>query len=833
MSARYYCQHEKRRAKVLKSSALNGIDYLEVSDDQTTLTVRFLHNLPGQSDPVPPAPAPALTAQNVVIEGGVRVKDIRVLSAPSSGQDLILTVDAPGDFSLYTLRLVASPTQKAAPAGFDPRLSSISFSFKVDCPSDFDCRDLRPCPPVALPEPRIDYLAKDYASFRQLMLDRLGTILPDWKERNTADVGVALVEVMAYAADHLSYYQDAVANEAYLGTARRRVSVRRHARLLDYPMHDGCNARAWVQVAVQDDPLYADGILLKRQEASLRSRTRFLTRCLDTSVISPSGLKDVLSRLAPSVFEPMHDALLFPAHNAIRFYTWSDDLCCLPKGATCATLADDPARRLRLCPGDILVFEERLGPDTGLESDARLTRRHVARLKRAYPSALRTFAGGEETRIVPLAVEDPLTGLPVVEIEWDEEDALPFPLFLSAEIRGSVVADISVARGNIVLTDHGQTIEEDALLPEAAPVQGRYRPRLQNGPVTFAVSYEDAGAREKPARQAAAQAARDALPAVTLTGEGERWQPRRDLLGSDRFAPEFVAEVEEDGRAYLRFGDGVLGRQPVPGSRLKASYRVGNGRAGNVGADAITHIVTSVQGIAGVRNPLPAGGGAEPEAASLVKLYAPQAFRTQERAITESDYAAAAQRHPEVQRATATLRWTGSWHTMFLTIDRKEGRPVDAAFESEMRAFLERFRLAGHDLEIDGPRFAPLDIAMTVCVKPGYYKSAVRAALLQAFGSRDNPGGGRGFFHPDNFTFGQPVYLSRIVQAAMDVPGVLWVDTDETPPRLNRFRRWGQPSHGEANEGLMPMNRLEIARLDNDPSAQENGKIEFYMEGGL
>ena len=59
-------------------------------------------------------------------------------------------------------------------------------------------------------------------------------------------LGIALVELFAYAGDHLSYYQDAVGTEAYLDTARRRTSVRRHVRLVDYPMHDGCNARAWV-----------------------------------------------------------------------------------------------------------------------------------------------------------------------------------------------------------------------------------------------------------------------------------------------------------------------------------------------------------------------------------------------------------------------------------------------------------------------------------------------------------------------------------------------------------------------------------------------------------
>ena len=101
---------------------------------------------------------------------------------------------------------------------------------------------------AARAEPEIDYLAKDYASFRRLMLDRMAVLMPHWRERNPADLGVALVETLAYVGDHLSYQQDAVATEAYLGTARRRVSVRRHARLVDYPMHDGCNARAWVQV---------------------------------------------------------------------------------------------------------------------------------------------------------------------------------------------------------------------------------------------------------------------------------------------------------------------------------------------------------------------------------------------------------------------------------------------------------------------------------------------------------------------------------------------------------------------------------------------------------
>jgi hypothetical protein len=170
---------------------------------------------------------------------------------------------------------------------------------------------------------------------------------------------------------------------------------------------------------------------------------------------------------------------------------------------------------------------------------------------------------------------------------------------------------------------------------------------------------------------------------------------------------------------------------------------------------------------------------------------------------------------------------------MYVTVDRRGGRPVSADFESELRLWLERFRLAGYDLEIDGPRYVALDIALSVCAAPGYFRSSVKKALLDAFSRNNLPDGRRGFFHPDNFTFGQPVYLSQIVAAAMQVPGVQWVDAEEGPGKPNRFRRLGQDSHGEAAEGRMTLGRLEIARLDNDPSAPENGKLDFIMGGGV
>src|SRR5208337_1380698 len=161
-------------------------------------------------------------------------------SLPAPANVLVVRTDKAGDFSPYTLRLVNDVTE--ALAGFDPQLAEIAFSFKVECGPDFDCAPMADCAPETPTPPPINYLAKDYGSFRTLLLDRLRQLMPSWQGASEADIGVVLAELIAYVGDQLSYQQDAVATEAYLGTARSRISLRRHARLVDYRISEGCNA---------------------------------------------------------------------------------------------------------------------------------------------------------------------------------------------------------------------------------------------------------------------------------------------------------------------------------------------------------------------------------------------------------------------------------------------------------------------------------------------------------------------------------------------------------------------------------------------------------------
>jgi len=381
----------------------------------------------------------------------------------------------------------------------------------------------------------------------------------------------------------------------------------------------------------------------------------------------------------------------------------------------------------------------------------------------------------------------------------------------------------------MVLADYGITIPDEALSPSAVPSSGVYLPQLQNQNMTFSTPYDDTTARQTAVTGITTQDPRSALPEITLLSGTDEWVPVLDLLESSPFDRDFVVETEDDGTATLRFGDGELGALPVSG--LVATYRVGNGTSGNVGAESIANI--PISGFTGVRNPIAAAGGVDPETSDQVRAYAPQAFRVQERAVTEADYATLAQSYPQVTKAAATRRWTGSWYTMFVTADLEGGQVLDNTGESTLATFLNPYRLAGYDLQVEPPIYVPLQIALTICVAPGYPQSTVEQALYQVFSNSILPNGQTGFFYPDNFSFGQPVYLSQIVSAAMAVPGVQWVNTNDVVPRQSLFQRWGRAAAGELAAGEIDFAQFEIAQLNNDPSAPENGIIQFYMQGGL
>lgn len=863
--ARYTCCDSHRRARVEAHPTLNGIDWLEVLDRasppgsprQQTLLLRLIK----------PVPA-GLTRDNLRLEGGERIRGIAILwlgiasappaeatpaeqalfaSLPAAERVLVIRADSSGDHSRYRLRLVRSVADDDPPADFDPRLVEVDFSFKVECPSDFDCRPEHDCSTQPLAAPDLNLLARDFESLRRLLLDRLAQRMPGWRDRSPADLVTTLAELIAYVGDLQHYELDAVTTEAYLATARLRSSLRRHALLVDYALHDGCNARAWLHIEVDE----AGG-----GPFALPAGIRFTTRGEDLAPrLVPDSDAARRALAAAQVFEPVllpaaAPIMLHAAHNRFAFHSWGDSRCCLPAGATAATLRGHwPA----LARGDVLVLQEVLGPRTGLAADADPAHRHAVRLTR-----VRALNGA-----APLT--DPLDGTEITEIAWHAGDALPFALCISSvtdEAHGSrTLDDVSVALGNIILVDHGLGIDAEALGsvpepllahparpaacdPEAPqPLPVRFRPTLAEGPLTrrgmvacvriehglrrtewlpFDSEAAATAAMRWPLDRAAAQIE---LESMRDSAPPQHWRARRDLFASNASDTHFVVETEADGTTRLRFGFAPHGQRPESGSTFTARYRVGNGPAGNVGAQAIAHAITADARIVAVDNPLPAQGGVAPETMAEVRRRAPHAFRTQARAVTPADYAEVTGRLSGVQRAAATQRWTGSWHTMFVTVDRSGGARVDAGFADSVVAHLEPFRMAGHDLRVDDPVPVSLEIALLVCVADGHFRSDVRRGLLAVLGSRMLPNGQRGLFHPDNFSFGQTVYLSPLYAAARTVAGVRSVE-------VRRFTRQGQDDPKPLADGFMRLGRLEIARLANDPNHPEHGVLRLELHGG-
>jgi hypothetical protein len=996
----------------------------------------------------------------------------------------------------------------------DPQFATYRFTTTGNT-LDVDPKAQPTCAPRKQLEPQPNYLARDFGSFRQLLFDRMALLMPQWKERHVPDLGVTLIELLAYVGDYLSYFQDAVGTEAYLHTARQRVSVRRHARLVDYQLNEGCNARTFVQINVAPSEMRIDAddvffitehpdsklaeevvlneVALERlppgsfqpfeimrlpdlpstlsssdvkapiglihylagDEAAADQATRKLGAVL--SAASPAELLERLRAYARSDGQgsldelvqelidalnntldqcSLHDKLgvprpakihcgcaadgsgrsipqenadllrvtlrdylasqgdrrrsLFAAHNCIAFYTWDQRECCLPIGATRATLRDNPCssetlqtlklpdneqlvqgddsnlnpipaaapsrndpcdilctnspnewRLKNLSPGDVLIFEEIRGPQTHEPGDADPAHRQAVRL-----TCVRHC-------------RDPITDTRIVEIEWDAADALRFPLCISSigpAVNGCEHnSEISVARGNVLLADHGRSLTTTEFLgisdygtaeptcrpsdvaagPVAPPRSKLLRPVLKESDLTFAARL--------PAKWSAADAGQqnvaDALPTIEVFGlpravepvdafrephvppptlisiddlaspldlfrryanfqleeqrrietmlspeaarflqhhsdpvrlrelssivaesvngpdeppqgandlarlrqksefddfahalrQAVEWHPKAHLLSSGPDDQDVVVEVDDERRARLRFGNDELGCRPAAGLSFLARYRRGNGIAGNVGANALKHAVfrrESLAGLVSIRNPLPADGGREPEAVEHAKWHAPHAFKQLQRAIRAEDYAELVRRdfRRRVQQTRASLHWTGSFYEVDIAVDPVSAEADLLALLQEIENYLQRYRRIGHRVRVRPPLYVGLQIDMVVCVESGYLRAHVRRELLERFSNRTLPEGSQGFFHPDKFTFGDALYVSRIIREAKRIDGVENID-------VTRFERYGHGDAGELAAGVMRFGPLEIPRLDSDCQRPEFGRFCLDVRG--
>lgn len=704
---------------------------------------------------------------------------------------------------------------------------------------------------VRQPSVRLDYRAKDYEAYRRWMLERMGTLVPQWRERHPADLGVTLLELLAGAADHLSYYQDAAAREAYLETARRRISVRRHARMLDYRLHEGCEAMVWLHVRCPNR---------ENQEGASSPAEALCRGCriLPQNKLGP-GIGEVILgtrryretlRDGSLVFYGLETVHVHTKPDELTLFTEGQDRVVLRQGATSATVHTRQLGDLEA--GDLILL---LASQHG-ETDVLAS------------------------QVVRLCVDPRPLGNGASELRWFDEDALRRDLVAHSTVPAESTRRLRIL-GNILPAEQGKTALE--VLPTVVQA-GRYRPRLTADYVAHSPPYDETVARRLPASRATERRPELSLPNLrvltfevperrlgkrlqrwlkglvddgylTITEESQIaidprmedftsrvaeprswrqaldqaglpsvavsvWSCRPDLMNSGPLDPHVVLETEEaeDRLQYrLRFGDGRMGRRPPPGAWVLVIYFVGAGEAGNIGHGPPPPVTGERDSVYQAFTPLPGWGGRPRQSTEQARLEAPFAFREQQRCVTEEDFVNCLRRHPEVEGAAAVRGTDGH---MDLYLRRRLGLAVDGPFQRRIHAWLAPRRLLGSSIEVHPPVYVPVETQVEVTLTTEHDADQFRYLLEHPIAGLE--GRLASLLAGTHYRFGEHVVRSDIIAAVAAQPGVLAARVVKLRRRTPDGRNPVGAQAGTESEDLV-MASWEIAVL-----ADERGQ--FVLE---
>ncbi|MGH6646438.1 putative baseplate assembly protein [Aquabacterium sp.] len=757
-----------------------------------------------------------------------------------------------GDYSTYLLSTTAvglSSPGNALPLAMDPLLNALPFKFRPGC-FNLNCTPAERLKPPPL-EPEIDYLARDYDSFRHVLIAAMMKRVPGWTPSSEADLDQVLIDLIAADADEQADYHDRVLSERSIATARKRVSLARHARLMDYHIHQGNQSSTWLALNVAAT---ADLPATTNDEFGAWTSLHWK---------DPEAVVFAIPREGAAWRQRVYAQL-----STLRLYTWGNTVSALAQGSTEADLTglsplnQAQAEALRdyflgahadqvIGPGeddvdpavDELLVQEALNPDTGTPNGARVSQRQVLRL---------VPVDGPTPRAE--ALHDPFTGEWLVRVRWLREDALTQNFCFTCECSGTLVGDVSLFHANLVRVTQGRPrittfrapgqplagLDEHSLVATSearyavvtrqqgslSPLRGVLCP-FPSSPLAYRATTPGG---DLPTRTTAQ---------VTVQGFAQPWQEQSDLVESQGEHKHFTVETDELGGSSIRFGDGINGAALPSGAFVRCRYRVGQGSSGNVGADSIVGFDDTSGAVLEVWNPFDVTNGRDPEPVADIVRRVPEAYRQHQlRAVTLPDYAKRAEELPGVSHAKARYAWTGSWRTVRVAIDPVGSTVLAEPLRRAIADHLEAVRLIGEDLEVRPASYVPLDIKMTLCAQAAYWPEDLRAVLEEEFSDGWTRDGRRGFFHPDVWTFGQPLHASQVIGRALGVAGIGRV------LKLS-MRRWNPGSGGglievdidpsdlpEARVEKVEIGPFEILVVANDPDHLETGRITFEITGG-
>jgi hypothetical protein len=247
------------------------------------------------------------------------------------------------------------------------------------------------------------------------------------------------------------------------------------------------------------------------------------------------------------------------------------------------------------------------------------------------------------------------------------------------------------------------------------------------------------------------------------------WNEKESLREATEQQEAFVSQTNDAQQMTVVFGDGVNGaRLPTGLENVRAEYRTGLGRKGNVAGGQINQLLGAPLGVKKVNNPLAAKGGADPESRELAREHAPLAVTAMDRLVSVQDYEDFARTYAGIGKASASM----IQGTVHVTIAGLDPEPLDAdnpIFNNLMHAF-GIFGDPSQSFELHSREASLLIIVAKIKIDRRYewqhVQPKIRTALLE-------------LFHYDRRDLGQDVLLSDAIATMQCIEGVSYVDVDQ------------------------------------------------------
>ncbi|WP_457651803.1 putative baseplate assembly protein [Rhodocaloribacter sp.] len=306
--------------------------------------------------------------------------------------------------------------------------------------------------------------------------------------------------------------------------------------------------------------------------------------------------------------------------------------------------------------------------------------------------------------------------------------------------------------GNVVPGTHGETVNE---------VLGGGDGSKQNQTFTL---------KKKPLTYVSAATASGTESTLVIRVNGVRWDEAPSLYEAGPEDTVYTVRINDDAEATVIFGDGVHGaRLPTGQENVTAAYRAGLGLDGEVDAGQLSLLMTRPYGIDGVNNPLPAGGGADPETTEEARTNAPRTVLTLDRIVSLRDFEDFARGFTGIGKAQATPIFNGEAYLVHLTLADVTGDAVVSPLLDNLRAALDDARDPSAEVVLASADTRTFRLEATILYDPAYVPENLQSGAETAL---------RDAFSFDARAFAQPVTAAEILRVLHDLDGVVAVDLD-------------------------------------------------------